>query len=90
MTIIPDKSVTLDKTSTHFMQSVVGSLLDYAQALDSTMLPALNEIASTQANPTQATLEKCKRLLNYPLTYPNAYICFHASDMILHVDTDAA
>ena len=28
--------------------------------------------------------------MDYVHTYPNAYICFYASDMILHVDSDAA
>ena len=54
------------------------------------MLPALNTIASQQATPTQKTLEKCKQLLDYAATYPKAYVRFFASDMILHVDTDAA
>ena len=30
------------------------------------------------------------RLLEYAATHPNAVIWYHASDMILHVDTDAA
>ena len=54
------------------------------------MLTALQEIASEQAKPTEDTLKKCKHLLDYAATYPNAILRFHASDMILHVDTDAA
>ena len=54
------------------------------------MLTALQEIASKQARPTEDTLKKCKRLLDYAATYLNAILRFHASDMILHVDTDAA
>ena len=29
-------------------------------------------------------------LLDYVATYPDAIICYHASDMVLHVDSDAA
>ena len=86
----PDQSELLDKKGTTRVQSVVGTFLYYARAIDSTMLPALNEIASQQAAPTTQTLQKCNRLLDYVATYPNAYIRFHASDMILMLDTDAA
>ena len=86
----PDTSPLLDKKDTKFVQSVTGSFLYYARAIDSTMLPALNDIASQQAKPTEKTKEKCKRLLDYAATYPNTYVRFHASDMVLHVDTDAA
>ena len=34
--------------------------------------------------------EKTERLMDYLHTYPDAYICFYASDMILHIDSDAA
>ena len=54
------------------------------------MLPALNQLSNQQANPTQNTLAKCKQLMDYAHTYQNATICFHASDMVLEVDTDAA
>jgi hypothetical protein len=86
----PDQSKFLDKKGIKFVQSVVGSLLYYARAIDSTMLPALNDIASQQAQPTQRTYDKCLRLLDYAATYPSAYVRFHASDMVLRVDTDAA
>ncbi len=35
-------------------------------------------------------MKKCKRLLDYVSTYKNTYLRFFASDMILHVDSDAA
>ena len=86
----PDESALLNKQDTKLVQSITGSLLYYARAIDSTMLQALNEIASQQACPTQYTLQKCRRLLDYATTYPNAKIRFYASDMTLHVDSDAA
>ena len=54
------------------------------------MLPALNEISSTQAKPTEYTKEECQQLMDYAATYPNVYVQYHASDMVLHVDSNAA
>ena len=54
------------------------------------MLKAIGSIATKQASPTQDTMNKIIWLLNYAATYPNAIIRFHASDMILHVESDAA
>ena len=85
-----DNGPILDIKDTKFVQQVVGSLLYYARALDGTMLPALNTIGSEQAKHTQQTMQKCKRLLDYAATYQNAFIRYHASDMVLHVDSDAA
>ena len=85
-----DETPKLDKTGTHFFQSCVGSLLYYARAVDATMLPAINDISSSQASPTQKTMSACKMLLDYAATYPLAILRYHASDMALSVDTDAA
>lgn len=54
------------------------------------MLVALNEIAAHQARPTQYIIAKCKQLLDYAATFPHVTLRFNASDMILHVDSDAA
>ena len=54
------------------------------------MLPALNEISCTQAKPTQYTRDECQQLMDYAATYPNVYVRYRASDMILNIDSDAA
>ena len=54
------------------------------------MLPALNEISTQQHKPTTHMIKKCNRLLDYATTYPNDVIQYHESEMILHVDTNAA
>ena len=54
------------------------------------MLVALNNIAAHQATPTQHIRDKCTHLLDYAATYKNVQLRFTASDMILHVDSDAA
>ena len=54
------------------------------------MLVALNELGRQQANPTEKTLEAATMLLDYAATHPNAKLRFTASDMVLHIGTDAA
>jgi hypothetical protein len=85
-----DATPKLDKHGIHFVQSCVGSLLYYARAVDATMLPAINEISGSQASPTQKTMSACRMLLDYAATYPLAILRYHASDMTLNTDTDAA
>ena len=86
----PDRSPRLDKKATRAIQSAVRSLLYYAWAVDPTMLPTLNEIGTRQATPTRITAEKLNMLLDYASTYQNAVIRYHASDMVLWIESDAA
>ena len=72
------------------IQSIVGALLYYTRAVDPSMYPALNEISTNQSHPTANTLTKCHHLLDYVSTHPNATIRYHASDMVLNIDSDAA
>ena len=44
----PDTSPSLDQNETKYIQSFTGSLLYYGRALDHTILPVLNGIASEQ------------------------------------------
>ena len=85
-----DSSPKLGQKGIKRVQCVVGTFLFYARAIDNTILPALNEIAAYQAAPTQQTNEKIHMLLDYLSTYPNAKIRYNASDMILHLESDAA
>ena len=86
----PDLSPTLSPADTKHIQSIAGSFLFYGRAIDSTIIPALNEIASAQSKPTQQTRAKAQQLMDYLNTHPHAYLRYHASDMVLHVDSDAA
>ena len=85
-----DTTALLSKKETTHLQSTAGSFLYYARAIDSTTLPALNEIASTQAQPTEKTKAAAQQLMDYVHTHPNTFVRFYASDMVLHVDSDAA
>ena len=56
----PDSSQVLDAKGIKHVQRVVGSFLYYARAIDNTIITALNEIASMQAQPMQKTTKKMK------------------------------
>ena len=83
-------SPALNAKDTKHVQEVLGTLLFYAHAVDSTMLTAIGTLASQQANGTKATLEALTQLLNYCAMHPDAIVHYHASDMILHVESDAS
>ena len=85
-----DTSPPLPTKEIKIIQSIVGALLYYTHAVDPSMYPALNEVSLTQSCPTQRTLQQCKQLLDYVSTHSNATIRYHASNMILHIDSDAA
>ena len=86
----PDETPLVMPQTVQYIQTIVGIFLWYARAVDLTLLPALNAIASQQSAPTEATLKETDHLLNYLATYPNATVRFRASNMILHIHSDAA
>jgi hypothetical protein len=47
-------------------------------------------LASEQSNATEVTADKVIKLLNYCNTHPETKIRYHASDMILHIHSDAS
>ena len=64
----------LDAADCMCIQEVIGVLLYYARAMDSTMLAALGTLATQQAHGTQATMEALMQLLNYCAMHPHAVI----------------
>ena len=71
------------------MQQIVGTLLYYAIAVDTTMLVALGILSSEQSKATKKTYDTILWLLNYANSNPNATIWYTASDMILYVHSNA-
>ena len=86
----PDTSPPLQPKLITRVQSIIGSLLYYARAVDCTLLSALNTLSTQQASPTELTLHLCHRLLDYAVTYPHMKLRFHSNDMVLTVNLDAA
>jgi hypothetical protein len=50
----------------------------------------INVLASEQSKSTAVTADKVIKLLNYCNTHPERKIRYHASDMILHIHSDAS
>ena len=76
--------------SSDCMQSIAGTFLCDARALNSNVLTALNDIGTTQSNPTECTKSEFQKLMEHAVTYPNVVMRNYASDMVLLVDSDAA
>ena len=68
-----DITAKIDKKRVKAIQQVVGGVLYYARAVDSTVLPALSSIASEQASATKTTEKKATKLLNYLATHSKAW-----------------
>jgi hypothetical protein len=49
----------------------------------------LNDIAMEQTNATEKTQAATNQMLDYLATHPDATIRYHASDMVLHIHSDA-
>jgi hypothetical protein len=50
----------------------------------------LNDISTEQTKATEKTKAATNQMLDYLATHPYAAIRYHASDMILHIHSDAS
>ena len=85
-----DQSPLLDPTDITFVQQVLGTFLYYARAVDNTMLVAINELGTQQSKGTKNTLQAVAQLLDYAASNPDAEVRFVASNMCLHIESDAS
>ncbi len=85
-----DQSCPATKDKQKYIRQVIGVLLYYGQAVDSTLLVALSSLASAQSAPTAYTLELIKWLLHYAVTQPDAILTYEKSNMILAVHSKAS
>jgi hypothetical protein len=58
--------------------------------VETTVLMPLNDIATEQTKATEKKQAAINHLLDYLATHPDATIRYHASDMILHIHSDAS
>jgi hypothetical protein len=72
------------------IQKVTGSVLYYARAVDPNVLMPLNDIATEHTKATGKPQAATNKLLDYLATHQDATIRYHASDMILHIHSDAS
>ena len=80
-----DKAALLDPVDKTFIQQVKGTFLYYVRVVDATMLLALSVIASDQAAPTENTMKKTLKFLDYVTTHPDTILAYSSSNMILSV-----
>jgi len=73
-----------------YVQTVLGSLLYYARAIDSTILVAVNKIAACQTTPTANVMIALQQILDHLNDHRSVSITFKASDMKLIVHSDAS
>jgi hypothetical protein len=85
-----DDSPLLGKAGKKRIQQSVGSFLYYARAVDPRIVMALSDLSSQQSAPTENTMKRVNRFLDYMWTHPDAIIRYCASDMILNVHSDAS
>jgi hypothetical protein len=83
-------SLALSDKDVNKLQQLTGTLLYYARAVDPELIMPINVLASEQSNATEVKADKVIILLNYCNTHPETKIRYHASDMILHIHSDAS
>ncbi len=78
------------KEEEKFILQVIGTLLYYGRAVDSTLLVALSALSSAQSKATKHTSELVTWLLDYVATNPHAILAYKKSNMILTVHSNAS
>jgi len=86
----PADSKPLDAGGLTRIQQIIGTLLFYGRAIDSTLLVALSTLSAAQSKGTAATAQAITQLLSYCATHPDATIRFIASKVRLHIHSNAA
>ena len=85
-----DKTPLLKPDDITKLQQIVGALLYYVRAVGGTLMATLNELASTQTQGTQSTMQATKNLMDYFHTHSDAKIRYCASQIQLHRHSDAS
>jgi hypothetical protein len=83
-------SPALSDKDVNKLQQPTGTLLYYARSADPTLTMPINVLDLEQSNATEVTAYKVIKLINYCNTHPETKICYHESDMILHIHSDAS
>ena len=85
-----DTSPPIPEERKRRIQQMVGTFLYFYRAVDCTMIPALNTIADQHSNPTQKAEAAITQFIDHADTNPSMIVQYKSSDMILHIDSDAA
>ena len=87
---MPENAPATDLDSKKYIQKVVGELLYYGRAVDSTILHSLSDLATEAPKSTTTTLNSTNHLLDYMDTHSDAILLFHRNGMILIMHSDAS
>ena len=85
-----DHSAHLPPAAVKCIQQIIGTLLYYTRAVNSTMLVVLSAIALEQSKATEQTNAAADHLLDYCATNPDATMHYVASDMQLKIHSNAS
>jgi hypothetical protein len=85
-----DETPLLSAKQCTTIQKITGSVLNYSRAVDPTVLMPLNDLSTEQTTTTEKTQTSASQILDYLATHPDTTIRFYASDMILHIHSDAS
>jgi hypothetical protein len=85
-----DTSPAATKAEEKVIGQVIGVLLYYGPAVDSTIITGLSSLAAAQAKPTAQTLFLVNWLLDYVATNPDAILTYKKSNMVLAVHSNAS
>ncbi len=86
----PNSTPKLDEKGIKCIQQIVGSILYCACVINMTVFTALSTIAIEQTKATDTTMGRCMQLLDYLSSNQEAKVRFHASDMIMNIQSDAS
>lgn len=53
-------------------------------------LPAITDLSCQQSIPTADTEAEVSMLMGYLVTHTNPTICYHVTDIVIHVNSNAA
>ena len=71
-------------------QQILGSALWYADAIESPILTACNDIGTEMADPRTSLDAKLDRLLGYLKAHPDSKLVYYGSDMVYHCSSDVS
>ena len=85
-----DTSPLISPEGRKLIQKKLGIFNWYLRVVDPTFKVRLSQLGSEQAHATKQTEEAVDYVLNYLHHYPNASLVYYASDMLLHIESDAS
>jgi hypothetical protein len=85
-----DETPLLSAKQCTTIRKITVSVLYYSREVDHTVIIPLSDISTEPTTATEKTQTAAGQLLDYLATHPDATIRCYASDMILHIYSDAS